>query len=813
MPGVSQAAVNKDLVAYYVGEGVDAAGLREHLAAELPGYMVPAAFVALEVMPLTPSGKVDRAALPAPDGDAFARAGYEEPEGEIEQTIARVWAELLGVDQIGRHDDFFALGGHSLLAVSLVERVREHGIVTGVRTVFAHPTVAALAEATVTAPADAVEVPANLIGEDTAVITPDLLPLVDLSQEQIDRIVAQIPGGTGNVQDIYPLAPLQEGMLFHHLMAEKADAYVLSNVLAIDTRERLDGFLSALQTVIDRHDVLRTSLVWEGISRPVQVVWRQAELAVEELALGPAGDVDALHHRMDLTEAPLLRAFTGYDAENDRWLLMILMHHVIDDNTSLQTIVGEVGAVLAGQADLLPPPVPYREVVAQAVLGVPEAEHEDFFTGLLGDVDEPCAPYGILDVHGDGTDVTENRSMIDAETAERVRALTRHEGVSAASLFHLAWALVVARLTGRDDAVFGTVLFGRMSGEGNRRGVGAFINTLPVRIALTGRTTSDGLADTHRLLTDLLRHEHAPLSLAQRCSGVPAGTPLFTSLLNYRHNTAPVETGHAVTDAWSGIEALSSQERTNYPLVVSIDDDGTGFGVVAQTRTPVDPADVCALLVQALTELTAGDRALAELDVLPVAERSRLLDGFNPQVEVPVPGVTTVDALVWARIEESPDAVAVVHEGRGMTYGELGVLADRVAAGLQSLGVVAGSRVVVCAERALELPAMLLGVWRAGGTYVPVDPGYPAARIAQVLEDAAPVVVLVNGSVTVDVGVPVLHVDDVPERAGEPVEGDAAYVIYTSGSTGRPKGVVVEHRQVLRLFAATGHWFGFDATD
>ncbi|TDC98857.1 hypothetical protein E1294_52260, partial [Nonomuraea diastatica] len=123
------------------------------------------------------------------------------------------------------------------------------------------------------------------------------------------------------------------------------------------------------------------------------------------------------------------------------------------------------------------------------------------------------------------------------------------------------------------------------------------------------------------------------------------------------------------------------------------------------------------------------------------------------------------------------------------------------------------SRVVVCAERALELPAMLLGVWRAGGTYVPVDPGYPAARIAHVLSDADPDAVLVNTRMDFDVEVPVLHVDDVPERAGEPVEGDAAYVIYTSGSTGRPKGVVVEHRQVLRLFAATERWFGFDATD
>ncbi|TDD05140.1 non-ribosomal peptide synthetase, partial [Nonomuraea diastatica] len=769
VPGVSQAVVNRELVAYYVGDGVDAAGLREHLAAELPGYMVPAAFVALDTLPLTPSGKVDRTALPAPDGDAFARARYEEPQGATEQAIAQIWAELLDVGRVSRFDDFFALGGHSLLAVTVVERLRERGIATDVRTVFSAPTVAGLAEATATGPGDAVVVPVNLIAEDTAVITPDLLPLVELSQGEIDRIVAAVPGGVGNVQDIYPLAPLQEGMLFHHLMAEEADAYVLANLLAVDSRERLDEFLAALQVVVDRHDVLRTSLVWEGVSRPVQVVWWCAPLSVEEVE---AAELRGTAKRIDLGAAPLLRVLVAHDVENGRWLLLVLMHHVIDDNTSLQTIVGEVGAIMAGRADELPEPVPYRNVVAQAVLGVSGAEHEVFFTGMLGDVEEPCAPYGVLDVHGDGSGVAQAEITVDDDITARIRDLARRSGVSAAAVFHLAWALVLARLTGRDDVVFGTVLFGRMQGDaGSRRGVGASINTLPVRIDTTGRTVTEGVRAAHETLTGLIRHEHAPLSLAQRCSGVPAGVPLFTSLLNYRHSTLFEADEVGVLP---GVEALSSRERTNYPLVVSVDDSGDRLHLTAQAQAPIDPGQVCALLGQALAELTAADRPLAELDVLPEGERLRVLSDFNPQVEVPSPGVATVDAWVWARIEESPDAVAVVHEGRGMTYGELGVLADRVAAGLQSLGVVAGSRVVVCAERALELPAMLLGVWRAGGTYVPVDPGYPAARIAQVLEDAAPVVVLVNGSVTVDVGVPVLHVDDVPERAGEPVEGDAA---------------------------------------
>ncbi|WP_246083895.1 condensation domain-containing protein, partial [Nonomuraea diastatica] len=615
-PGVSQAAVNKDLVAYYVGEGANAAGLREHLAAELPGYMVPAAFVAMDALPLTPSGKLDRKALPAPDADAYARAGYQEPEGETEQTIARVWADMLAVDQIGRHDDFFALGGHSLLAVTLVERLREHGIACDVRTLFSAPTVAGLAESVGIAPVEAVVVPANLVTEDISVITPDLLPLVDLSQEQIDRIVANIPGGTANVQDIYPLAPLQEGMLFHHLMSPDHDAYVLTNLLAIDTRENLDGFLAALQAVIDRHDVLRTSLAWEGVPRPVQVVHRHARLTVEQV---DAVDLPGIAKRIDLVEAPLLRAFTAHDVENDRWLLMILMHHVIGDNTSLQTLVGEVGEIMAGRADELPAPVPYRDAVAQAVLGVPEDEHEAFFTGMLAGVEEPTAPYGILDVHG--AIVGHAQETVDAGTASAIRDLARRNGVSAASVFHLAWSLVLARLTGRDDVVFGTVLFGRTHGAA--RGLGLFINTLPVRIDTTGQTVHAGLRDTHGMLTGLIRHEHAPLSLAQRCSGVPAGTPLFTSLLNYRHSEA-TPTGQPA-EPWTGIADLSGEGGSTYPVTVSIDDDGAGFLLSALTRAPIDPARVCALLVQALWELVEGDRVLAELDVLSDAQRCEVV--------------------------------------------------------------------------------------------------------------------------------------------------------------------------------------------
>src|SRR6185436_10749454 len=297
-PGVSDCTVvaredetgDRRLVAYIVGEA-EVEALRDRLRRTLPEYMVPSAFVVLDALPLTANGKLDRKALPAPEGDAYARRSYEAPLGEVEAALAGIWAEVLGVERGGRRDHFFELGGHSLLAIKLVERMRRRGLHADVRALFTTPVLAELALAVGRASPE-MEIPANGIPEGSASITPEMLPLVELTQVEIDRIVAGVPGGAANVQDIYPLAPLQEGFLFHHLLSEEGDPYLTPSVTEFDTRARLEQYLAALQAVIDRHDVLRTALAWEGLREPVQVVWRHAPLPVEEVELD-AGAEDA----------------------------------------------------------------------------------------------------------------------------------------------------------------------------------------------------------------------------------------------------------------------------------------------------------------------------------------------------------------------------------------------------------------------------------------------------------------------------------------------------------------------------------------
>ena len=336
---------------------------------------------------------------------------------------------------------------------------------------------------------------------------------------------------------------------------------------------------------MDRHDILRTAIVWEGLPEPVQVVLRKARLRVEEVVLNPAASdvaeqlyarLDPRQHRIEVQQAPLLRLYLTYDEENGRWLMMLLHHHLAGDHSTLEVMQTEIQAHLLGQETLLPAPLPFRNLVAQARLGVSKQEHESFFRRMLGDVDEPTAPFGLLDVQGDGSGIEEAHLALDYDLARRLRAHARRLGVSAASLCHLAWARVLSKISTREDVVFGTVLFGRMQGgEGADRVMGLFINTLPIRIPIGEQGVELSVRRTHALLADLMRHEHASLALAQRCSAVPSPTPLFSALLNYRHSQDAAQVPSAESmQAWEGVQQLRGEERTNYPITLSVNDLG-----------------------------------------------------------------------------------------------------------------------------------------------------------------------------------------------------------------------------------------------
>ncbi|CAJ5544675.1 syringomycin synthetase [Burkholderia pseudomallei] len=818
-------AGEKRLVAYYTGNA-DVAALREQATRHLPAYMVPSAYVRLDAWPLTPNGKLDRRALPAPADDAYARAEYEAPQGAKEEALAAIWKDLLPVERISRHDNFFELGGHSLLVIGLSEKLRAAGLHADVRVVYRASTLADLAAHLGTDNQD-IRIPPNLIADGDEHITPAQLTLVALSQESIDALVTKVEGGAANVQDIYPLAPLQEGILFHHLMSGESDPYVLSGVLAFRSREVMERFVSALQQVIDRHDILRTGFFWEGLEQPVQVVQRRATLPVSVVELDAGeGDIvrqlearfDSRGYRMDVSRAPLMHVHAACDGEHERWVARVLFHHLSIDHTTLERVIEEARAIGQGRVEDLPRPAPFRNFVAQARLGVSEADHEAYFRAKLGDIDEPTAPFGLLSVQGDGREIAEAARRLKPELSGALRGHARRLGVSAASMMHVAWGLVLSRTTGRQDVVFGTVLFGRMQGGAQSdRSLGLFINTLPVRmrVAQTGVETS--VKETHAQLAELMRHEHAPLVLAQRCSGVPAQTPLFTSLLNYRYSKPKVAAAHIA----DGVELLDGHERTSYPLSMTVDDHERDFTIVAKVCERIGPQRVCELMELALEQLTRALGAnpggeLAELDVLPAAERTQVLHGWNETGRAYARDAC-LHQLFEAQVSRTPEAAAVICGDETLSYTDLDARANRLAHYLRGQGVGPDTRVGLALGRGVEMMTGLLAILKAGGAYVPLDPGYASERLRAILDDSRPAIVLADaaGRTALDAlaGAPPiadLHADasrwsalpSTPPRVEGLTPRHLAYVIYTSGSTGQPKGVMVEHASVVNLWRA-----------
>ncbi|MEN3033082.1 AMP-binding protein, partial [Chromobacterium amazonense] len=410
-------------------------------------------------------------------------------------------------------------------------------------------------------------------------------------------------------------------------------------------------------------------------------------------------------------------------------------------------------------------------------------------------------------MQGDGAGVSEAHHVLDSGLAQAIRTQSRRLGVSPGVLFHVGWAQVLAQTSGRDDVVFGSVLQGRLQGSaGADQVMGMFINTLPVRVSLAARSVQEVVQATYHGLMGLLEHEQAPLALAQRCSGVEPPLPLFSALLNYRHSVA----GEAEA-VWEGMRLLSSEERTNYPLTVSVDDLGEGFNLTAQTVAGIDPRRLAAYLttvMEGLVKALATDpqQAILNLPILPAAERQQLLVDFNA-TEAEFPQGALIHQLFEEQVRRTPEATAVVFEAQSLSYGELNRRANQLAHHLIGLGVRPDDRVAICVERSLEMVVGLLGILKSGGAYVPLDPSYPAERLAYMLGDAAPVAVLTQSDLAEGLasGLPTVLLDarnpSIDTSADHNPDAEAlgltsrhlAYVIYTSGSTGQPKGVMVEH--------------------
>ena len=644
------------------------------------------------------------------------------------------------------------------------------------------------------------------------------------------------------VENIYRLSPMQEGMLFHSLSDQESGQYVEQAACTLAGDVDPASLRQAWEGVLARHSVLRAGFHWEEVDRPVQVVYREVELPWrQEDWRGLPEETQAARFEalleadrrlgFDLDRPPLMRV-TLVRLEERAWRFLWSHHHLLLDGWSLARVLREVFGSYAsdgprGGQPALPPIRPYVDYIAWLEKqGLVEAEA--FWRETLAGFTIPTPLPMASSSASRGAPSYEDRVVIlPPAVSASLEEAARRAAITMGTLLQAAWALLLARTTGEEDVVFGTVVSGRPPHlPGSESMVGLFINTLPVRVRIDDREElRTWLRRLQDHLLELRRFEHSPLAQVQRWSGVRPGEPLFQTLVAFENY--PRDAGVLQGAAGLEVRDLETFERTNYPLnLAAVPLDGLQLRLTWDRRR-YDPGAAERLLGHLgtlLEGMASGlDRPLEDLPLLEPAERRRLLEEWNG-TEVEVPDLT-VDALLERTAAEHLDALAVAGaDGASLTYRELFGKADSLAGDLRDLGVGPEVRVGLALESSPGLVAAMIGVWKAGGAYVPLDPEYPAGRLRLLMEDSGIRVLVTREELLARLPVPEGCVVLTPERAGAPSPAqrparpkagedgaspdNTAYIIYTSGSTGRPKGVVVAHRGVVNFILAASRLLG-----
>ncbi|WP_345025335.1 amino acid adenylation domain-containing protein, partial [Actinomadura keratinilytica] len=660
--------------------------------------------------------------------------------------------------------------------------------------------------------------------------TPSDFPLVPLGQDQVEELERAVPG----LSDVWPVTPLQEGLLFHAGYDEELpDVYISQRVLDIEGPLDAAALRRAWQTLLDRHAGLRAGfLTPAGAREPVQVVadgvavpWREADVpggAADEAERLVAEEAE---RGFDLASPPLLRLLL-LRLGPGRHRLVVTMHHIVLDGWSMPILMEELWAAYeAGGAPAAAPPAPSpRDYLGWLARQDRDAARRAWRDALAG-LDEPTlvAP-DVRDadpVPPRGVTVRAGERLTGA-----LRDAARARGLTVNTLVQAAWAVLIGKLTGRRDVVFGATVSGRPAEvPGVERMLGLLINTVPVRVTLDpARPVAAVWDDLQRRQAELLAHQHLGLPEIQRHAGPGA---VFDALLAFENYPAD-PAGPAVA---GGLRLTRGEIRdaAHYPLTLVVntgDDLELRLDYRPDAFTGDDARRLTGRLLRILDRFAADPGArVAALDVLDSGERRRVLADWNATGR-PAPGGTLVD-LLERQAARTPHAPAVTAGAATWTYAELAAAANRVAHELIARGAGPERIVGVALERSPELFAVLLGVLKAGAAYLPLDPGYPAARLAAMVADADPAVIVCTGATApvLPAGVPLLHWGDpaIADRPDTPptdadrtaplLPAHPAYVIYTSGSTGEPKGVVVPHAGAVNYVTWRSSTYGFGPGD
>ncbi|MET0647237.1 MAG: amino acid adenylation domain-containing protein [Pyrinomonadaceae bacterium] len=827
-PGVTAAVVvaaderggGKRLVAYFVaepGQNLATGELRDYLRQTLPDYMTPQTFVRLDALPMTRNGKVDRKALPAPDATRLAETrGAVRPGSQLEEVLAGVWAETLGLEQFGADENFFELGGHSLKAVRVVSRVSELlGAELPVRALFEAPTLRGFA---------------GLVERAAAGGGPAAPPVEPAARE-------------GDP----PASFAQRRLWFLQRLRPDSTAYNLASEARFRADLNVPALAQGLNEVVRRQESLRTTFAQEGagpaqiiaprLSLPLPVVDLRRLSAEARERLAGRLTAEAAARPFDLERGPLLRAALLRTLD-DEWTMSLSMHHIVTDGWSSGVLARELTAHYEAFAAGTPSALPEPRVQYADFAEWQRRRLEDEGVGpLLSYWKERLggAP-ALLELPTDRPRPPARsergaalRFELPRELVGRLEKVGRAEGATLFMTLLAGFQLLLSRYSGQTDISVGTPIANRARPEVEAL-IGCFANTLVMRTDLSGDPTfAELLGRVRETALGAYTHQDAPfeqLVTELRAERDLSRTPLFQVALALQ-NTPADEL------RLSGLPLLHEETENGtakFDMTVQLTEEGGGLRGRWEYSTDLFDAATVARMAEhfrTLLEAAADDpaRRVSELPLQTPAERRRLLTEWDGEAERHAQ-LPCLHELFERQAERAPDAAALVCGDERVSYGELNERANRLANHLRAFGVGPESRVGILLERSAEMVVAMLAAVKTGGAYVPLDPTYPAERIAYVLEDSGAAAVLTDSKLAAtlpaETRAHIVRLDEeareIAARGGEnPGAGAAganlAYVIYTSGSTGRPKGVLVTHDNVTRLFAATRRWFDFDERD
>uniref|UniRef100_UPI000EFA492F non-ribosomal peptide synthetase n=1 Tax=Leptolyngbya sp. BC1307 TaxID=2029589 RepID=UPI000EFA492F len=836
-------ASSNQLVAYYVSRGehpVTAAALRDFLAQHLPSNIRPTHFVLLKQIPLTPNGKVDLEALPAPQiGHQADQERFVAPQTPLEKTLAQIWQQVLSVDFLGVNDNFFDLGGDSIKAIQIAARISESGLAISPNQIFQHATVSELAAVVIPKAANTV------LGDDlpsASLLASALAKLTEKQRNQLSILLNSVPSAAGenpwhNVIDIYPLTPVQSGMLFYTLADREAGVYLNQFICTLSGDVQPERLRQAWQQTVVSQPVLRTAVLWDGLDEPLQVVrdqvllpwqqidWRSLTAAEQKTRLAEFLQSDRAQG-FDLTQAPAFRLALIWLSENT-YCFICSSHHLLYDGWSLQLIWQDMLADYAALSEDASGSVrPFHDYVTwqqHQDLSAAEAFWRDQLQSLSEPTPLPAARSGDIVAN---QPYQQQSKQINAERLEQLTTLARQSRLTMNTLVQGAWALLLSHYSdfGRSaptdctQVIYGSVFSGRPADFRDiEKMVGLFINTLPVSVSIDSQQSLiPWLQARQQQLLNIREYEATPITAIQRWSNLPQGSPLFESIVAFENLTAT-----SVPETGFDVSNVQYVEQSNYPLALLVfPNEGLNRGLFSgkegclDLRLLYDPGRFEAAAISRLLDhleqllvsfVTQPQCRLGDLPRLTPADQS-----FFNESPTGYPYGLCIHQLIEAQAAQSPQATAITFAGHSLTYTQLNQQANQLAHCLRSHGVTPGKRIALCLHRSLVMVVGILAILKAGAAYVPLDPTYPQSRLDYCLQDINPHLIVTQQSVLLSgQSVPFLYLDKEtfksypttnPENLTQPQ--DPAYIIYTSGSTGHPKGVVVSHRNLVHSTTA-----------